>query len=373
MHYRKTENTMSLLGGALLGAAAMYLLDPEMGKRRRAYVADRASDAMDSTTDALQSGWSKVSDRAGDVTSTLGDKAREYSQRLSDAAQDYGSRLKDHASNVGSSLSDNAQDYGDDLMHRARKTGSGWRDRLRDIGATIADRAHLMGKHASSRMGSSADDYADRASDVADNVTEYTNHLWDQVRHLGKKVRSRASDMSDDADDLLPREHSTPVLPITATALGCAALGLGAMYLMDPRLGRSRRAWLSDKVQSLVRQTGKSFYHTGRHVANRAYGAAHEVSGQFQSGNVPSEQLLNRVRSEMGRVCSHPRLIQVMTDANGAVTLTGRVLTSEAATLIGTVESVPGVSVVINRLETVSGEQELHQAASSSTQNIPTL
>ena len=36
MRHRKTENTFALLGGAVLGAAAMYLLDPEAGRRRRA-------------------------------------------------------------------------------------------------------------------------------------------------------------------------------------------------------------------------------------------------------------------------------------------------------------------------------------------------
>ena len=42
----KTQNMMTLLGGALVGAAAMYLMDPEMGQRRRKYVAKQAGDYL---------------------------------------------------------------------------------------------------------------------------------------------------------------------------------------------------------------------------------------------------------------------------------------------------------------------------------------
>jgi hypothetical protein len=47
MRSTKTETGVSLLGGALLGAAVMYLLDPESGRRRRANATSLAEDAWE--------------------------------------------------------------------------------------------------------------------------------------------------------------------------------------------------------------------------------------------------------------------------------------------------------------------------------------
>src|SRR5690348_1167021 len=112
MRYRKTENTLSLLGGALLGAAAMYVLDPEMGRKRRAYIKDQAGDYLESAQEALHGGWESARDRARGVAQTVAEKAREYSQDLSDLAQDYSERLSDQARGAASSFADQAGDVG---------------------------------------------------------------------------------------------------------------------------------------------------------------------------------------------------------------------------------------------------------------------
>ena len=51
--YPKKDNTLSLLGGAVLGAVAMYLLDPESGNRRRHDIAVAADDATSRTGETL--------------------------------------------------------------------------------------------------------------------------------------------------------------------------------------------------------------------------------------------------------------------------------------------------------------------------------
>lgn len=346
MPYRKTENMMSLLGGALVGAAAMYLLDPETGKRRRERLAEHAGDYLGNAQDMLQSGWETASAKARDIGQTVTAKAKDYGSQLADIAQDYSQRLADQARNMGSNLGSNLSDTAED----ARSRGWKWFNRAR----------------------SRAQDYASSsAGDLGDNVTDYANRLWKRVRHVGNDVNSRVRDA---AGNLLPERESSPLLPAAMTGIGCCALGVGLMYLMDPQRGRARRAWLGDQVSSLVRRTGRTFYRRGQDMANRAYGAAHETGSRLQSGGpVSSEQLLARVRSEMGRVVSHPRLVQVMTDANGTATLTGVILASESDRLVSTIERIPGVNLVVNRLQVANNQQELDRMAGAMRQSVPQI
>ena len=43
-----------LVGGMWLGAALMYVLDPDRGKRRRAMIRNKATDAMEQAGDAIE-------------------------------------------------------------------------------------------------------------------------------------------------------------------------------------------------------------------------------------------------------------------------------------------------------------------------------
>ena len=89
MPHRTTENTMALLGGALLGAAAMYLLDPQAGRSRRESLSETAGDAFRAAGETVAPAFA-----------TLGDRARDISQRLADRAQSIGSGLSDRASDA---------------------------------------------------------------------------------------------------------------------------------------------------------------------------------------------------------------------------------------------------------------------------------
>jgi gas vesicle protein len=362
MRYRKTENTISLLGGALLGAAAMYLLDPEMGRKRRAYIKDQAGDYLETAQDALHGGWDTARDRARGVAQTVADKAREYSQNLSDLAQDYSDRLSDHAKGVASSFADQASDVGSDWTGRAKSARSGladtiedWRSRGRKFLSRYADKAR---GYAADRADDASDmgrDYAGRAGDYADDITDYAHGLWKQVRGMGKKLRTRGEQAAEGASEMAGEEH-VPVLPITLTAVGCCAIGVGMMYLMDPQRGRQRRAWLTDSLTGWVRNTGQTFYRTGRDVANRAYGAVGAGPTSRPSGPLYSEQLRDRVQSEISRIAPQAQSVQVMADINGSVTLTGSVRPEDSDRIIAAVEDVEGVNLVINRLEVGSGQ-----------------
>ena len=295
----KARDTMSWLLGAAAGAAAMYLLDPQSGQKRRQYLKEQAEEYWDNAGDMLGGGWETVSQKARDLGGNVVDTAQDYGQRLADQARDWGSSLT-------SSVSKQARDYIPSTRQMKR------------------------------------------------DLRSYGQDLWGRAR---KGVRQATG-----------TEQSSPVLPVVLTAVGCCALGAGLMYVIDPQRGRSRRAWLMDKTRSIFSRTGKSMYGKGKDLANRAYGTAHEAGSYWRGDSSPSGSLSDRVRSEVGRVVSHPKLVEVMCDSGGNVTLSGYVLESEAPLLIPKLETVPGVKLVISRLESVSTPQELDRRAGSRTQ-----
>ena len=70
-----------------------------------------------------------------------------------------------------------------------------------------------------------------------------------------------------------------------------------------------------------------------------------ELSSTFTPDEVDEIVLAERVRSHLGRVCSHPGAIEVHL-AGGAVTLEGDVLASEHAPLLACARTVRGVTDV---------------------------
>ena len=281
----------------------MYLLDPEQGGKRREMIKSQAEDCMEGTGEILHSGLEHASKRVREVGQTLAEKAGDYSQRLTQVAHEYGERLSDHAKQAHSALSE---------------------------GVNTAE---------------------SNLNDAKDKVSEYGDQLWGQLRGFGKKLGSRAEDAIHRARSF-GEEPSSPVVPIAATAVGCAAIGVGLMFLMDPERGKARRKWITDGVSNFVRSTGASFYRTGKDLASRATGVTQELGKRYATGGpVASEQLQQRVRGELDHVVSQPSQIQVMADANGSITLTGTVPAAEFDKLMSAVEQVDGVVLVINHLD----------------------
>jgi hypothetical protein len=131
-----------------------------------------------------------------------------------------------------------------------------------------------------------------------------------------------------------------------------ASAGVGAtfMYLLDPERGRRRRALLRDKLVSVTRKAPRAIEVSARDLANRAQGLVAEAAAKITRDETPDEKIVARVRSELGRVVSHPGAIEV-TAKDGIVCLTGPVLADEVDDLLAAVSAVPGVREVDNRLE----------------------
>ncbi len=128
-------------------------------------------------------------------------------------------------------------------------------------------------------------------------------------------------------------------------------VGVGAttMFLLDPDGGRRRRALVRDKAIRAGRKTWDAADATARDVGQRAAGVTARARAIFETETPDDRVLCARVRSELGRVASHPRAIDVQT-RSGVVTLIGDALASEIPSIIGGVEAVRGVDEVENQL-----------------------
>jgi uncharacterized membrane protein len=142
-----------------------------------------------------------------------------------------------------------------------------------------------------------------------------------------------------------------------------AVLGVGAaaMYILDPDRGRRRRAVMVDKLASSLNQLGDAADVAVRDCVNRARGVAAGSWRLLRVDHAPDVVLEERIRSRLGRICSHPGAIDVAVD-HGVVTLRGPVLAAEVDRVISGVASVRGV---LN----IQSELEIHKTP----ENVPDL
>ncbi|HWV56313.1 MAG TPA: SRPBCC family protein [Longimicrobiales bacterium] len=134
------------------------------------------------------------------------------------------------------------------------------------------------------------------------------------------------------------------------TWLGGAAIGAGLMYLLDPQHGRRRRARVRDMVVHAQRQVDRAAGVASRDIEHRAKGKLAAAKSRLSRDMADDEVLRQRVRSEMGRIVSHPSAIEVLAE-DGHVTLSGPILEHEMHDLLSAVRKTRGVRSVINRLE----------------------
>src|SRR5262245_21390578 len=128
-----------------------------------------------------------------------------------------------------------------------------------------------------------------------------------------------------------------------------AAIGAGLLYLADPILGKRRRARARDVPihgAKVIRRAGDI---TARDTAHRLKGFVRLAEGIFKHEDVNDAVLADRVRTEVGRVSSHPNAEVIVED--GWVTLLGPVVSREEAAVMEAVQSVRGVRGIVNRME----------------------
>lgn len=132
------------------------------------------------------------------------------------------------------------------------------------------------------------------------------------------------------------------------------AAGGVAMYFLDPVVGRRRRALMRDKGVAAEHEVEELVRARSRRAVDHMRGAVARTRSRFAHGPIDDEQLLERIRSRLGRLVEHPRALEVAV-REGHVVLTGRASAAEIEHLMEVLPAMPGVEEVDNRLWVVRG------------------
>jgi uncharacterized membrane protein len=125
--------------------------------------------------------------------------------------------------------------------------------------------------------------------------------------------------------------------------------GVSLMYFFDPRRGRARRARIADLAAHARRVEQRLIGKAVRDAAHRARGLVERVSNA-RPGRADDAVVEARVRARLGRVVSHPGVIELSVKS-GTLTLRGAVLAQEAGRAVRSFRRVPGVRGVVDRLD----------------------
>jgi BON domain len=156
-----------------------------------------------------------------------------------------------------------------------------------------------------------------------------------------------------------------------ALASLAAAGGAAAMFLLDPVLGRGRRAMLANRSRGLWRDANDRFDRGRRHAASRVEGSLRSLA-HMGSGDAPPTDaaLSSRIESELFR---DPAVDKGRINVNvedGRVVLRGEVDDpGQRDALEQQAQRIPGVTAVVNLLH-MPGEPVL--AATRGRRRTPT-
>jgi uncharacterized membrane protein len=113
--------------------------------------------------------------------------------------------------------------------------------------------------------------------------------------------------------------------------LAGAAVGAGAMYYFDPRMGNRRRAMAEDQLRRLSRQASCGCDAGFRDLGNRAQGMLHDLVQLVAHGQWPQRQ-----RSERGRAGWTPAAKLIAATCGGALMANCLARRTPSAMLLGT-------------------------------------
>jgi len=288
MNSKFAQIASSILGGAGIGAALMYIFDPDQGRRRREYIADHAQDIAGSAWDTVSNQARNIGSAAADYTSSAANVTRDKAKSLYDSARD---------------------------------VASGWLGRASD--ATSGVRG--------------------RASDFLDDASDWGNDQYQAAKKSYKRGITRAS-------SALGAEHQgISVAGAAFTALTTLAIGAGLMYLLDPSAGAQRRRMVRDKTMDAARQTGGAVSSAAQTVGRKVSDAYQSVTGKAEEMAGEAKDLASHVMHEINQRWANNSIHADVED--GRVKLTGFANPNDVENILSVVRAIPGVTEVDNQLE----------------------
>lgn len=229
---RPVEDGLSILVGAGVGMALMYLLDPEEGVKRREKIQRAAQERLAQAGSAASVGLEHLHDAVDHAAHAPA--VRAIAARAADAARG----VIDEFGNRASSAVSDAQQQANDA---ARGLQGGF------------DGLHSQ--------------VAGKLSDLGGGASKWANHLKDNARaRYGSWLNKSTLELGRDEDHHYVGQ--------TVCALSSLALGAGAVYLFDPAQGRERRSHLIVGATHAVQETGDFFRKAGRRLVSRGRAVA---------------------------------------------------------------------------------------------------
>lgn len=202
------------------------------------------------------------------------------------------------------------------------------------FGRSVADTIGDYGSRLSDYGSRGAERGSQYLHDTGESISEGSSSLW----HRGKRFVG------------LEKDREFPTVPAALGGVGVLALGALGMWLFDRDRGRYRRHQMFDRTFSFLRGAGDLARKTGKHISNRAYGAYAQTRASVRSEQLTDEQLVARVRSELGRVVGNMSNVSVSA-VDGYVTLSGTILQDEIRAAEACVRGVRGVRDVNAQLQ----------------------
>jgi len=132
--------------------------------------------------------------------------------------------------------------------------------------------------------------------------------------------------------------------------LAGAGIGGALMFFLDPRGGARRRTLVRDRTARAIRTGKEELQREVEDARNRISGAVAEARGRMRREPVDDEDLVARVRAELGHHVDRAGAVEIASD-HGVVTLRGEVPRDELDDLLDTVRGVQGVKRVEHQLD----------------------
>lgn len=130
----------------------------------------------------------------------------------------------------------------------------------------------------------------------------------------------------------------------SVTLLSGMIIGAMVMYIFDEHRGARRRSYARDRVIHAGHVLGRRLGKRSRDLMNRALGSVAELRSSIRdrASRISDDQLVDRVRSQLGHVVSRSGLLQVQA-GNGCVVVSGPVLENEVEKIRGRLAKIRGV------------------------------
>ncbi len=166
------------------------------------------------------------------------------------------------------------------------------------------------------------------------------------------------------------QQQQEGLLAIFAFLIGLLG-GAALMYLFDPERGAARRAFLRDQANQMAESASESMEATATRLQNEAKTQVNQAADSLESASkqarsqakdsveetekrvreaVSDTALTAQVQVEIARSLRAPGAVDVSVN-DSTVTLSGRILASEAQALVKKIQAMPGVRAVENHLE----------------------